>query len=217
MIVAGTGYVGHAQRFCAVVKGLWDKQELQGKTGVDIAKLVSGAGVNDFGQTIPGPFMKEIEYSALVAYVANDQPFLCELFGRLGFQPELKDPDDLWFTSTGAGQAITDPFLALLRQVYWSDGPPNVQGGIFTAYWALDHACVLNPGGINKPIRIAVLARRKGKFVARTLEAEELEEHSNMIGEATRHMARFKAVLEGEALDNKDETPPAPTPPAKGA
>src|SRR5882762_8782723 len=86
--------------------------------------------------------MNNLQFAAMVAYPANDQPSLCELPGGPGiFQPEIKKVDDLWFASTGSGQSITDPFLALLRKVYWRDEAPSLQGGIFTALWALQHAC----------------------------------------------------------------------------
>ena len=98
----------------------------------------------------------------------------------------------------GGGQQITDPFLALLRSVYWKDGPPNVQGGIFSALWALRHACEVNPGGIKEPINIAVLVREKGKLVARMLTEADLQEHGNMVDEATKHMAGFRETVLGE-------------------
>ena len=162
VIVAGTGYVGHAQRFCRVVKQQFRKGEFKGKNGEDIAKLLSAGGVNDFCQTIPEPHIRSIDFSALVAYMAGGTPFLCELPGKIGFQPEIKLPEDLWFTSAGSGQQLTDPFLALLRQIYWSDGPPNVQGGIFMATWALRHACDLNTGGINGADQSCSACARQG-------------------------------------------------------
>ncbi len=63
----------------------------------------------------------------------------------------------------------------------------------------MQHACDVNPGGIKEPIKIAVLAREKGKFVAKMLAPAELEEHGNMVTEATNHMEGFRAVLLGEA------------------
>jgi hypothetical protein len=114
------------------------------------------------------------------------------------FQSEIKKVDDLWFASSGSGQSITDPFLALLRKVFWKDGAPTVQGGIFTALWALQHACEVNPGGINEPIKIATLTRDKGKLRAKILEDVELAEHLNMVAEASRHMASFRDILEGK-------------------
>ena len=78
---------------------------------------------------------------------------------------------------------ITDPFLALLRKVYWPDAAPSVQGGIFMAMWALQHACEVNPGGINLPVKIAVLGRCEGKLRARMLDEAQFAEHLNMVAE----------------------------------
>jgi hypothetical protein len=211
IIVAGTGYVGHGQRFCNVLQQLWDAKKFGAQSGLDTAKMIASTAVNDFAQTIPAAHMKSIDYTALVAYPAAEQAWLCELPGRLGFQPEIKMPDDLWFASGGSGQPLTDPFLALLRQVFWHDGPPNVQGGIFTAYWALKHACDLNPGGIKEPIDIAVLTREKGKLLARKLDKDELAEHANVVGDAAKHMGKFRDVLEGKA--NGGDAPPEPPKP----
>lgn len=145
IIIAGTGFVGHAQRFCEVVRRLYGDKAFQDRSDIEIGKMLSSEGIKDFTQT----HIAQIAYSAFVAYPAKNQPCVCELIGgQSAFQPEIKHPNDLWFTSAGSGQPITDPFLALFRQVFWHDGPPNLQGGIFTALWALRHACEVNPGGI---------------------------------------------------------------------
>ena len=196
LIVAGTDSVGHGQRFCAVVQRLFDEKAFMGKSGIEIGKMLSSAGIKDFMET----HLKTIPYSAFVAYPAENQTFVCELPGRdFGFQPEIKDPSDIWFASAGSGQSITDPFLALFRDIFWRDGPPSLQGGVFTALWALRHACDVNPGGIKEPVRIAVLAREKGKLRAQKLDDDQLAEHRNMVADATRHMAKFRDVLEGKA------------------
>jgi hypothetical protein len=74
-----------------------------------------------------------------------------------------------------------------------------VQGGIFTALWALQHACEVNPGGIKEPIKIGTLSRAKGKLRAKLLDETELAEHLNMVAEATKHMASFRDILEGKS------------------
>lgn len=207
VIVAGTGAVGHMQRFTQVVQNLWSQKHFQGKTEIDIGKMLASSGINDFNQT---GAMNNLQFAAMVAYPANDQPSLCELPGGPGiFQPEIKKVDDLWFASTGSGQVITDPFLALLRKVYWPDAAPSVQGGVFMAMWALQHACEVNPGGINLPVKIAVLDRGKGKLRARMLEEAQLAEHLNMVAEATKHMASFRDILEGEGKPSDVPMPQA--------
>jgi hypothetical protein len=93
--------------------------------------------------------------------------------------------------------------------VFWHDGAPSLEGGIFTAHWALKHACELNPGGIKEPINIAVLHRNKdGDYVARMLPEEELNEHKDMEEAASLHFRQFREILEGKSVDGSK--PPAP-------
>lgn len=196
VVVAGTGYVGHQQRFSAVVRRLWSDGAFQGKTDIEIGKMLSEQGLRDFAST----HVQNLSYSAFVAYPASNDLALCELpgAGASVFQPELKLTNDLWFASAGSGQPITDPFLALLRKVFWNDGAPDVQGGVFAAMWALSHACEVNPGGINLPIAIAVLKIEKGKPRAYMLQESELQEQADMVGSATEHMRKFRDILEGK-------------------
>jgi hypothetical protein len=210
VIVACTGYVGHSQRFRAVVNTLWSKGEFKNKKAIEIGKTLSSGGVNDFGQTMPAQHLQSFSFGAFVAFSASDGPCLCELAGAIGFQPEIKEPGDLWFSSAGSGQSITDPFLALIRSVFWRDDAPNLRGGIFTVLWALQHACEINPGGIKGPIKIAVLRSDKGKYVAEMLSDDQLLEHSNMVAAATDHLSQFRTTLLGEA--NTAVVPPAPPP-----
>lgn len=202
VIVAGTGFVGHQQRFTATVKELFDKKEVWGKNTLGIGRGLSAAGVADFSST-KAPMS---QYAALVAYKSTDHDFnLCE-FSAEGFQPEIKELGGLWWVSIGSGQMIVDPFMALLQKAFWKDGPPTLRGGTFTALWALEHACELNTGGIQKPIHIATLGygkNEKGKVRASKLDADALAEHANMIGAATERLGSFRDVLKG-AVDVKE-------------
>jgi len=99
IIVAGTGAVGHMQRFCAVIQTLWNQKAFQNKTDIEVGKMLASSGIADFAQTHA---MNNLQFAALVAYPAMDQPSLCELPGGPGiFQPEIKKVDDLWFASSG--------------------------------------------------------------------------------------------------------------------
>lgn len=198
IILAGTGTVGHGQRFRDVIKALHEKKEMQGKTGSEIGKLLSIQALMDFRET----GLEKVPYSAFVAYPADEGPILCEFLGNeCLFQPEIKEIDDLWFTSAGSGQFITDPFLALFRKLFWSDGAPNLNEGVFMALWALIHACEVNAGGIKGPINIAVLESKKGKYSARLLNDNELAEHHNMVDAASSHFSKFQSVLKGEEIE----------------
>jgi ATP-dependent protease HslVU (ClpYQ) peptidase subunit len=217
VIVAGTGYVGHQQRFSDVVEKIYARNDTFGKRStLDVARALAQDATKDWAQTNA----PRGQYAALVAYEASDDNFaLCE-YSVDAFQPEVKQATGLWFAAMGSGQPIVDPFLALLKKVFWSSGPPGLRGGIFSAYWALQQACELNTGGIQPPIHIAVLSRdpaQKGRIVASKLGDEQLAEHRDMVAAATAHVASFRDVLEGtkevEAVPKPEAVPPkAPAP-----
>lgn len=113
----------------------------------------------------------------------------------------------MWFSSMGSGQAITDPFLGLLRKVFFKETTPNVTEGIFATMWALQHAIELNPGGINGPAQIGVLLNENGTCRARLLEDSELQEHIANVEAAEAHLAKYKAILLGTAeLSTSEDT-----------
>src|SRR5262249_18488183 len=145
---------------------------------IDVAKELCKRGIADFSFTNA----KQGSYAALVGFPLNNKPHLCE-FAAADFQPEFKD-ERIWYCSMGSGQLITDPFLALMREVFWSSGPPTVQDATFAVTWALDHAVAVNAGGINAPVRVGVMERVEGKYVARILDDIDLQEHRENIGQA---------------------------------
>jgi len=193
LIVAGTGQVGLGQRFQAVVENYWRAGSFRNKSDIDAVKELSGLGIKDFVST----HVKTGQYGALFAFAANGSFGLCE-FALNDFQPELKTADSLWYVSMGSGQVITDPFLGLMRKVFWKDKPPRISEGIFAVYWALEHTIELNPGGINGPIQIGILSRASKGFKARLLEEDELSEHSENIKGAIEHLAKYKDMLQGK-------------------
>jgi hypothetical protein len=176
IIIAGTGQVGFGQRFSSVIEAAWDAKTFQ-KSAVEIGKVLCRAGCEDFAYT----FANKGSYGALVAFPTSGGKFaLCE-FAERDFQPELKT-ERLWYCSMGSAQPITDPFLAFIREVFWQTGPPTVQEATFAVTWTLDHAVSVNPGGVNGPVRIAVLEfGEKGQLLARLLTEPELEEHRQLI------------------------------------
>ncbi len=213
MILAGTGAIGHCQRFASVAARVAKDDAFRKGNALSIGRMLSKQGIEDFAIT----HVWKLDYGALVAYVAEDQPVLCELpqgglhpevlkYVPMAFQPEIKT--DLWFASAGSGQPLTDPFLALLRKVFWPSGPPPIQGGIFMALWALMHACELNPGGIKEPIHIAVLAKKDGAYKTWFLDKAQRAEQEDMVVNAMRHMASFGAVVEG--IEGASELPAPP-------
>jgi len=136
------------------------------------------------------------QYGALVAYPTGTKANLCE-FSVVDFQPELKT-DKLWFVSMGSGQLITDPFLAFIHEVFWDKGLPTVNDAVFAVKWTLDHAVKYNAGGINGPIKIAVLENLSGKQRARLLSDEDLLEHNENINECKEVLRNLRDKHQSE-------------------
>jgi hypothetical protein len=109
----------------------------------------------------------------------------------------------------GSGQAITDPFMALLRDVFWKDKQPTVQEAIFGVLWALQHVIECNTGGVNGPPRIGVLTSQEGQVKARLLAEAELGEHAQAIEAAKLGM---RNALEELCIPSTAEVPSIPTP-----
>jgi 20S proteasome alpha/beta subunit len=202
VILAGTGYVGHGQRFAQIVKDAVKNGKFKGDS-LTAAKHLTKTGIEDLAST----HAQLGRYGALVAYCAHQKPCLCE-FQVSDFQPELKS-SDLWYVSMGSSQPITDPFLAFIRNVYWCGGMPNVYDAVFAITWTLDHAIEINPGGVNGPVRIAVLEADGAKYKARMVEDDELAEHRQNI-EAAKDALRQHRAKQTEPAEGVD----LPAPPA---
>jgi hypothetical protein len=219
VIVAGTGSVGLHQRFANIVDqayegtlaqtlpphlgGLVAKSPATGRVftkanPLDVVRTLSRAGLEDMAHTYQNPG----QYAALIAFPCQNKPHLCE-FGISDFQPELKEDKRLWYVSLGSAQAITDPFLGFIRRAFWATGIPSVSDAIFAVTWTLQHAIELNPGGVNGPIRIAVLEKTQDKFAARLLGEDDLLEHSQNIEAAYEALRGFRDRQQ-EATDAPD-------------
>ena len=201
IIIGGTGQVGFGQRFSEVVQKA-NNDKLFNRPVIDVTKTLCRWMLDDLGST----FMNPGQYGALVAFPCGGKIHLCE-FAIQDFQPELKT-DKLWYCSMGSSQSITDPFLALMRDIFWQGACPTVQDGVFAVTWTLEHAISVNPGGVNSPIRIAVLTiSEKGSPNARILENEELEEHREHIQYAKNILRKYREDLKGEPGENVRDIP----------
>jgi len=205
VIVAGTGEIGLGQRFNAVVADAFKSPNFLKLTPVNMMTELSHHALKNFQRTfVPD----HVPYGALLAFFSAGQPQLCEFqYGNM--RPEFKT-NRLWYVSMGGGQHIGDPFLGLMRKVFWESGPPSRQDAIFSVVWALRHAIECNPGGINEPIRIAVLtADNSGKPQARLLDENELQEHRENVDEAIKHLRAYRSKLKG---DDSGQVPEVPKP-----
>jgi len=187
VIVAGTGHVGFGQRFIEIVGNHWRQKTFNEQPSL-IAKYLCREAIED----LRGTYAPLGAYGALVAFPHKDKGLcLCE-FDVQSFQPEFKT-DKLWYCSMGCAQPITDPFLGFIRGVFWKDGPPSLQDGIFAVTWTLQQAIDLNPGGVGGNIRIAVIERTKGsQFGARIIEEQVLQESQQLINEAKKTLRELR-------------------------
>lgn len=205
VIIAGTGALGLGQRFVDLVKGMWKKKDLQGKSAVDAGRLLAQPTVQDFASTGAG----KGAYGALVAVPCNKRAELIE-FDVTGFQPEVKTEAN-WYVSMGAGQPVADPLLGFVRRVFWGDEPPSRQDGVFAAMMVLKLACEMAPTGVALPVQMALLSPdKKGHLVAKELTEEELLEHSGNVEGAIQHFRQYRDILRGEGTSRPAEPPKAP-------
>lgn len=201
IIITGTGQIGLGQRFNEIVDTYWKKNGFRGKSEVQACKELCELGMKDFISTNA----PKGAYGSLMAFAANGKFNLCE-FAVDDFQPELKT-DNIWYVAMGSGQNIGDPFLGLMRRIFWKDTPPKISGGIFAVLWALEHIIDLNPGGIKGPPQMAILESSKSGLRARMLEDSELAEHGDNVKGAEKHLEKYKEILEGESDKKIPELP----------
>ena len=206
VIIAGSGSVGLSQRFAHCVQELWDADHFTNNLW-DCLQGISASTVQNFQSTnVPyrGP-PDGFGLGALLAAPIENNAHLVE-FGIADFQPELKD-GKITFVAMGSGQMLAEPFVAFVRRVLWADGEPNVQEATFGVYWALDHTIKYAPGGVGEPIKIAILKRVKGKWKARLLGEDELQEQLQHIGQFENKIGQFpKEILEEPSV----AIPPSP-------
>jgi len=200
VILASTGPFGLAQRYHEIIKEYWGNGKGKGKGHIEIGKELCAAAYADFAFTGVRPG----QYGALVALPCSKTGAqLCE-FSVVDFQPEFKTKS-MWFASMGSGQPITDPFLGLMRRVFWPDSMPLLNEGIFAVTWTLNHVIELNPGGINGPPQIAILDSKKNQ--AKILSDAELAEHTNNAKTAERYLGKYKEILQGKNVADIPEIP----------
>jgi hypothetical protein len=99
----------------------------------------------------------------------------------------------------GCGQYITDPFLGLLKRVFFNNSLPNVADATFAATWTLQQAISLNTGGINGPIQLAIIKydETTREFKAQLLSDSDLQEHNNNVKEAEKYLSKYREIMLG--------------------
>ena len=194
VIVAGTGSIGFGQRFEDVTTKFWRLESApQRDTPVNFSTELSRLALLDFQRTFAVQ-QQLLNYGALVAFPLKSKLELCE-FEYPRFQPELKT-ESSWYVSMGGAQPIADALLGFACRVFWPDGPPNKEAGIFAAIWVLSLTIEMFPSGVSAPIQMAVLEKSGTKRpTARYLSKEEIDRHESQIEPLMEYFGRYKDQL----------------------
>ncbi len=208
VIVAGTGEVGLGQRFVAIVEEQWRSKKFQGKSAIDIGKILSVEAKHDFSITNAQPGT----YGALVAVPRDGHTAeLIELDINC-FQPEVKDKNNIWYVSMGAGQSVADPLLGFMREAFWGDDPPSLEDGVFAMTMMLTLGCKMAPFGVAAPIQMALLRPEKKGLRASRLSNGEIAEHLGNVEEVIGYFGKYRDVLSGADTSTQQPWPEAPKP-----
>jgi hypothetical protein len=102
---------------------------------------------------------------------------------------------DLPFVAIGSGQPLADPFLAFLRRIFWPGRLPTLAEGIFSAFWTLDQAIKIHPGGVAEPIQIMTLTPDHDRWKVSELLDEDFQEHREAIQTVEDRIRTFRDAM----------------------
>lgn len=197
LLVASSGQVGMSQRWATKL----DDMVKNGR--IRPGNIPTQSLVERLEETIVGTFETAIRFglsfSSLVAVNTKDGPRLLELTSQDRFQPEIKDSSH-WYVSLGSGQANADPMLAFYERVFWAEGQPSLEDGIFATMFILEFAVGMSPGHVSAPFQIATL----NESGIEKYDDDLLSPYLNRVDEAVNH-------FRGHAHEAPEEEPPTST------
>lgn len=194
IVFAGTGAVGIAQLIIESLDRGWGPERtfLGAKSPEQMMNIIGtriGALVAPYLQTanlqrgLTGEASTTLCKSMIALPVANKfHLFQFDFNGA----PEHATRD-LPFVALGSGQAIADPFLAMLKRLLWPDEEPTLAEGRLAAVWTIDHVRRTTPGGVGGDIQLATLADAATGVPESVKIAEQ--------GEVTEHLQAVDAAL----------------------
>jgi hypothetical protein len=214
VVLGVSGPVGLQQRFSHEVKNLWENKAFVGVAPTAAMTKITEAlrkhilsEMQAAAVSLPvigvGVAQQSAASQTIVALPIAKLPCLFQ-FDQQGSPEEATE--QLPFISIGLGRWIADPFLAVIRRIFWKGALPTINAGIFAALWALDHAIKVSPGGISDPKQIVVLQRMDDDWRARDLPEQEADEHLRAIESAEKHLAEFPRGT----VAQEPEPPPKP-------
>jgi len=216
LILGVSGPIGLAQRFAGRIEKLWaEDRSLTGQKPWQAMTTIRGAlweilgpelQVADVAKRALGQGAIRSAYSTSLLAVPVAKKTCLFQFDQQGAPEEATE--NIPFVSIGSAQKIADPFLAFLRDVFWSEKLPGVGDGVFATVWTLLHAVRTNPGGVAEPIEVGVLRCKDQTFEATILSDEEMDEHRQAVRKAEKHLQTFPASLQEQPEEEPADTPP---------
>lgn len=214
-----TGAVGMSQIIVDAIQTLWSENKLKGKTADTMMNLV-GQRIH---QTVL-PYLSSAHHQraavgsggesavckSLIAMPAERRACLFQF--DVNGAPE-RSTLELPFVAMGSGQAIADPFLALLKRLLWHQTEPTVAEGRMVAVWTIDHVRRTNPYGVGGDIQLATLEETVGQPLrVKIAGSDDVAEHLQRIASAEQALVaelRSTGVAEAVIAPPKLPTPSA--------
>jgi 20S proteasome alpha/beta subunit len=209
LVIGVSGPVGLGQMLKGKAEAMWDAHALSGKKPHEGMQVLS-QGFREYilpelqvarvaSQTIGNAGLSSAICLTLVAVPIGGDLCLFQ-FDQQGSPEETTE--EIPFASIGSGQPIADPFLGLLRRIFWSDHQPTVQEALFAAVWALDHAIKINPGGVAEPMQVITMIKNGANIEIKELSDAELSEHRTAVkaaeGAIAESLTHFKKSMAGD-------------------
>jgi 20S proteasome alpha/beta subunit len=209
IIVGVSGPVGLGQKIKYTIKEQWDENKFSGLDPIMVGSKISEGMRQHIAplfqtaqQAVPvvGNQMASASVisSSIVAMIVKHEPALIQFSFDAASEVVTQD---IPFVAVGSGQSLADPFLAFIRRVFWKDHLPTLSEGIFATLWTLQHAIEVHPGGVSKPIQMAVL-KKDGDGCAVELEESELQETYQSIEAAENRLATYKDEIQSAKTEN---------------
>jgi len=189
VLFASSGAVGMGQMICDRINTLWTNKQLGGDKTQDGVMAVLAGNVGQVvapflqsgrvQQQITGDASASICTSMLALPIKNVATLMTFDVNGAPERATKETP----FVALGSGQAIADPFLALIRRLLWETAEPTVAEGRLAAVWAIDHVSRTHPGGVGGNVQLATLSSEQGKMP--TVQViEDPSEHLKQVSEA---------------------------------
>ena len=215
IIVGVSGPVGLAQLYTDRVAKACD--DICNKDAPEVCRKLRNAFIQDaqiafrmaeLAVSVLGPQARaSVISSALIALaVKNNELQLIEFDSQCN--PERISPD-IAFSSIGIGKSIADPFLALIKHLFWKEHQlPSMSDGNFAVAWTLQHAINTAPSGIRGPIQMAVLTIEGKQPKARKLTREEVIDHEEHAGQTEDYFRKYKEEQKPSTTEPEPPQPP---------